>query len=167
MSKLDVEKYEAASAKSLETIATLNEELASLIRMTADMDSTKLSLTESAKCQKASDNVHDALDKIKKYMWNHTEMWKKSITPDRMEEADMTSAKVEGVGTVSLRDEMSVKQLDKAKVAEWLTDIGRDDIISESINASSLKSVVKKRIEAGEEIPDCIEVNPYQNAVIL
>lgn len=87
--------------------------------------------------------------------------------PTKMADLDSTSLRVKGVGRVEVRDDVYVKTLDKDGLRDWLLDEGLDHLISETVNASSLKSTMRQRISDGQETPECVEVTPYSYCVIV
>jgi hypothetical protein len=89
--------------------------------------------------------------------------------PGQMEDEGIDRITVNGVGRVSLTADMhvSVKAEKKAEFFDWLRDNGRADLISETVNASTLKAAVKGMYKAGEEIPeDLLNVSPFTRASI-
>jgi len=89
--------------------------------------------------------------------------------PTQMEDEGVDRITITGVGRVSLTADMhvSVKTDMKAKFYDWLRDNGRSDLISETVNASTLKAAVKGMYKAGEEIPnDLLNVSPFTRASI-
>ena len=89
--------------------------------------------------------------------------------PTQMEDEGVDRITITGVGRVSLTADMhvSVKTDMKAKFYDWLRDNGRSDLISETVNASTLKAAVKGMYKAGEVIPeDLLNVSPFTRASI-
>ena len=89
--------------------------------------------------------------------------------PTQMEDEGVDRITITGIGRVSLTADMhvSVKTDMKAKFYDWLRDNGRSDLISETVNASTLKAAVKGMYKAGEEIPeDLLNVSPFTRASI-
>ena len=89
--------------------------------------------------------------------------------PTQMEDEGVDRITITGIGRVSLTADLhvSVKTDMKAKFYDWLRDNGRSDLISETVNASTLKAAVKGMYKAGEEIPeDLLNVSPFTRASI-
>jgi len=89
--------------------------------------------------------------------------------PTKMEDEGVDRISITGVGRVSLTADMhvSIKSEQKEAFYDWLRDNGRADLISETVNASTLKAAVKGMYKAGEEIPeDLLNVSPYTRASI-
>jgi hypothetical protein len=78
-----------------------------------------------------------------------------------------TSVKLDGIGTLSVVGDLyvNVPADNREAVKEWLGDNGYGDLIQETVNASSLKALVKECILNGIEIPDgLINITPFQQA---
>ena len=92
-----------------------------------------------------------------------------NLIPSRFEEEGIENITIEGIGRVSLTGDMHVSVLaeNREKMYEWLDNIGKDSLITKTVNASTLKAAVKAMIRAGEEIPeDFIKVTPFTRASI-
>ena len=85
--------------------------------------------------------------------------------PRMMEEMGLDSVRIKGLGTFRIREEMSVKTLDKQQLFEWLEQEGLADIVTETVNAGTLKAVIRERMREGESIPDAVEIKTYQNTI--
>lgn len=89
--------------------------------------------------------------------------------PDVMDADGVSNIKIEGVGRVSLRGEVFVSILAENRQAayQWLRDTGRGSLITETVNASTLKAASKEWIKNGEEIPESlIKITPITVAVL-
>lgn len=92
-----------------------------------------------------------------------------NFIPSRFEEEGIENITIEGIGRVSLTGDMYVSVLaeNREKMYEWLDNIGKDSLITKTVNASTLKAAVKAMIRDGEEIPeDLIKVTPFTRASI-
>lgn len=92
-----------------------------------------------------------------------------NLIPSRFEEEGIENITIEGIGRVSLTGDMYVSVLaeNRERTYEWLCDIGKESLITKTVNASTLKAAVKAMIRAGEEIPeDLIKVTPFTRASI-
>ena len=82
-----------------------------------------------------------------------------------METLGTSSMKVDGYGRLGLTDDLRVKMLDKEQVYEWLEENDMGDMITETVNASTLKASLRKRLQKGEEVPDNLfELTPFTRA---
>lgn len=125
-------------------------------------------LIEAIKEQARTREMHDAFDEVKKALYRRHEWLSVQVVPKLMEESDILSTKVAGVGRVHLKDDVyvSTPKDRKAEAFEWFRDHGFGDLIQETINGSTLAAWVRKRIKNGEEIPEAVKVTPYTKAVI-
>jgi hypothetical protein len=92
-----------------------------------------------------------------------------NLVPKKMEDMGIDNVKVDGIGRVSLTSDMYVRVNadNRERVHQFFNDIGKSSIITETINASTLKAVVKSMIRSGEEIPeDLIKITPFTRASI-
>ena len=93
----------------------------------------------------------------------------KSIVPEAMENAGMEQVVVAGIGRVNLRADIytSIPAEMKQEAYQWLSDNGREGLITQTVNASTLKAGIREAIKKGEEFPeDLFKVTPYTMAVI-
>ena len=89
--------------------------------------------------------------------------------PASFEEEGIELLAVEGIGRCSLTSDMhvSIAAGRKDDVFTWLRDTGRGDLIAETVNASTLKAVIKKATLAAEQLPEGIlNVSPFTRASI-
>lgn len=97
------------------------------------------------------------------------DLCRKIVIPDKMEDLGFDSVNIAGLGRLSLRSEMyaSILADKKPQGYAWLEENGHGDLIKETVNASSLKALLKEQIALGELIPDDIfTCNPYLMATI-
>lgn len=97
------------------------------------------------------------------------EMITKIVLPDLMDEQGVQNLKINGVGRISLRAEVyaSILADNREEAYDWLRATGRASLISETVNASSLKAACKEWLKNGEVIPDdLIKVTPVTVAVL-
>lgn len=89
-----------------------------------------------------------------------------SKLPEMMEAAGITSFKVPGIGSVSVRDEVFVSVLaeNRPKLHEELKASGNGDLITESVNANTLKSWVKEQLDQGNAVSDAIKLTFVKTA---
>lgn len=89
--------------------------------------------------------------------------------PTVMHDEGVDRIAVSGVGRVSITADLhvSIKADQKEAFYEWLRDHGRSDLISETVNASTLKATVKNMFKSGEVVPEeLLNVNPFERASI-
>lgn len=89
--------------------------------------------------------------------------------PTVMNDENIDRISVKGVGRVSITADMhvSIKADKKDDFYQWLRDNGRTDLISETVNASTLKASIKKMFKEGEIPPeDLLNISPFERASI-
>ena len=89
--------------------------------------------------------------------------------PDMMDDLGTTSMRLDGIGrlTISTDAFVSTKAAHKAELYEWLENNGHGDLITNTVNASTLKAFVKSLDKQGEEIPeDFINYTPYSKVTL-
>jgi len=90
--------------------------------------------------------------------------------PAMMEELEVKNATFEGLGRVQLATDLyaSTKEGQKEAAIQWLRDLGYENMVTETYNATSLKALFRRQLEQGIEIPDEIfNVNPFIRASIV
>jgi hypothetical protein len=95
---------------------------------------------------------------------------RKHVIPARMEEDGMTSIRLAGVGTLKIVNDayVSTKSGEREHLLEWVRSIGGEDIVTETVNSSTLKAFIKERVAGGESFPDTIiNYAPYQYASVV
>lgn len=92
--------------------------------------------------------------------------------PDLFDENDppLKNLSFQGLGRVQLTGDIycSVRKENKEKLHTWLDETGRADLITPTVNASTLKAVIKNLIKQGEPYPhDIIQVTPFSRASLV
>lgn len=89
--------------------------------------------------------------------------------PEMMDQIEVKNATFPGIGRVQLAGDLycSTKAGQKDAAMQWLRDMEMDGMISETYNASSMKALVRRLIEQGAEIPECLSVTPFIRASIV
>lgn len=115
--------------------------------------------------ERKRDAVKDELAEINK----EYDVLRMSIIPKKMEDEGVHNTTLAGVGRVQLTDDLfaSIKAGMKDEAYQWLSDNGHGDLISPTVNASSLKAMIKQAIVKGEDIPeDYFNISPVVRASI-
>lgn len=111
--------------------------------------------------------LNEAADEAKKAIgkaYNHVRM---SCLPEKMGEEGLDGLRVEGVGRVSITADIHARTLDKEGAFIWLEENGHGDIVQETVNAGTLKALLRRRLREGEEIPETLfKVSPFERASI-
>ncbi len=90
--------------------------------------------------------------------------------PQLMESLQIRNATFTGIGRVQLAADIyaSTREGRKAEAIQWLRDLGYDEMVSETYNASSMKALFRRLIEQGANIPsDIFNVTPFTRASIV
>lgn len=77
-----------------------------------------------------------------------------TLIPTLMDEADITTIGVDGVGKCHLQDDITVKVTDAEGLKNWLTEQGSEDLITETVNAQTLAAYFRARMKANAEAVD-------------
>jgi hypothetical protein len=91
------------------------------------------------------------------------------VIPSRMEELGVKNITLDGVGRLQVTADMYVNTPANNRVAvqEWMREHDHAELISATINGSTLKAWVKEQMKNGEEIPtDLINISPFMRASI-
>ena len=125
-------------------------------------------LRDLAKLQQRLKNLHELMDANKSAVGKVYDMLRVAVIPPLMEDQGVASVTLSGIGRLQLTDDIRVKVLDKSKQYQWLEMNGNGDLITETVNASSLKALLRRQMREGEAIPgDTFEVTPFTRASIV
>jgi hypothetical protein len=159
-------KFKAALTGFDDISNQLEAALDTLILLDAD-DFRGAPLQEVARVMKKLQDLHEAFDTSKKRIGVLFDDVRVKYLPAKMDEEDISSFKVDGLGTVSLTDDLRVKVLDHSREFEWLEEIGSGDLISSTVNAQSLKALIRRRLVAGNDVPqDIFDVSTFTRASV-
>ncbi len=120
---------------------------------------------ELRKLKELKESMEEDLKETNKYIEEIT----KHILPEKMDDQGISNIKIDGVGRITLRGEVyaSILAANRDAAYQWLRDTGRASLISNTVNASSLKAACKEWLKNGEEIPEeLIKVTPVTVAVL-
>lgn len=126
-----------------------------LVSLVVEMNNLRLEKESMEEAAKKINEVYDFLRITK--------------IPTVMNDEGIDRISVKGVGRVSITADMhvSIKADQKEAFYTWLRDNGRTDLISETVNPSTLKSSVKKMFQNGEIPPeDLLNISPFERASI-
>lgn len=126
-------------------------ELIDKIKEMAEMERRKEFLADKAK------EVNKRLDQLRL-----------SEIPEAMAALEIPNLTVAEIGRVTLTADVyaSIPPDKKEEAYEWLNSSGHGNCITETVNASTLKAIMRRRIRDGEEIPDVFKVTPFTRASI-
>jgi hypothetical protein len=93
------------------------------------------------------------------------DMIRLTVLPEKMDEDDISTVTITGVGRVTLQGDIYFGIIDKEEAFKWLRKHGHGDIIQETINSSIGKAFAKELMRNGETVPDtCFKVTPFTRA---
>lgn len=130
-------------------------------------DLSEFGLTELAGFQAQLKSMHERFDSHKSSVGKLYDALRTSVIPNKMDEDGVDSITVQGVGRVSLTSDIYLQVIDKEASFEWLMESGHGDLISETVNASSLKALLRRMLRDGKEVPESVyKVTPFSRASI-
>lgn len=131
-------------------------------------DLEDLKIPELAEYQFRLRQIVDGLDRAKKEMQGIYDVCTTMLATKMLEDG-ITNITVDGVGRVTVTSDVyaSIKVENRQAAYQFLRDTGNGDLIKDTVNASSLKSLVKSMLKDGVEIPEgTITYSPYSKTSI-
>jgi len=161
-----------AIANSLEVImaAAFKAGMVAALKVEIVEDYELLSVPEMATELKRLKDELTVFDAIKKEYQKAYDFLSISILPDRMDEENISTMKIEGTGRLQVASDIrcSVPAANRPAMQRWLIDNGHESMISPSINASTLKAFVKERMREDKEYPeDLLTISAYSRATVV
>ena len=117
--------------------------------------------------------IKEALEEageVKTVLQKISDSYSKHILPARMEEEGIETVRIEGVGRLQTKSDIycSCPAPNREALQDWLVDHGHGSLISQSVNASTLKAFIKEQMKEGNPVPDdLLDIEPYSMAVIV
>lgn len=148
--------------KAADSLAADMEKLENSVQAVYDNESA--TAADAAVALFHTREAYDALDAQRKRLYHQKDFLEKGIVPSKMEKEGVDMVRVpELARSFSLQQKMSASFVDKEKGFEWLRSIGQEDIIQETVNASTLTAFCRNLIiEEGIEPPiEVVRVNTY------
>jgi hypothetical protein len=100
------------------------------------------------------DQAFEALSEMKKSLNETSDFLSRDTIPELMREAGVKTITVEGVGRVTVSHRFSCSIIDKALGYQWLRDHNLGDIITETVNSSTMAATARNLLEKeGRELP--------------
>jgi hypothetical protein len=126
-----------------------------------------LTLVEAVKDLAQTREVLEEINKHRASLNKRAEWLALIVIPEALDNAGIKTANFDGVGKVhTLADAWVTCPKDSSgDLLQWLADMGLDDVIKSTVNASTLKALVVRRLKAGEELPEFLKITPYTKAV--
>lgn len=129
-----------------------------------------MQLTLLAKRMRQLDEIHTALDVVRKTLNAEYDHIKLKALPDLMNELELRTFTVEGAGRVQIGGDVyaSISADQKDGAYQWLRDNNYGDLIVETVNASTLKAWCKEGLEQGRDMPEeLFKITPYTRATLV
>lgn len=100
--------------------------------------------------------IHDELDAVKKKAYKMLEHYGMQILPEVFENEGVTTLNLASGYrvTISSVTRASIPAENKQKAYEWLVTHDLGDLITSTVNASSLSATAKSLLEEGRQLPD-------------
>ena len=126
-----------------------------------------MTIQELAWLMDLTGNIHTEIDKLaKKLAVVYDELRIRHI-PTKMDEESIDSIRIADLGLLMLTDDLRVRVIDQERQFEWLEETLNGDLIRPTVNAGSLKALLRRRLVAAEVVPtDIFDVKPFTRASI-
>ena len=134
------------------------------------MDYSNFTLEELALKMKTIKSELDAAKSISGELQATWDELRKKWLVDKMEEMGIESVRITGVGTVSQRVDAycTVPAASKRALYDWLQEHDFGDLITDTVNSSTLKAWMKEQTLKGNEVPsdEIVKFTPYTYVAI-
>lgn len=128
------------------------------------------SVPEMAAMMKDLKDRAEKADRAAKDLKAELDHVRQNIIPDAMDELGVSSMNIKGVGRLTITGDARVSTVGGAKEAlfEWLRQNDFEELITEVVNASTLKAFYKEQKEQGNPLPseDIVRYEPFSRASI-
>lgn len=115
------------------------------------------------------EKVKDYVKMLSSFINAEYDVIRLELLPQKMEEAGLENMKVENLGRVNLTGDMyvSIRAGEFEEFAKWLKKRKLGDLVQETINSSTLKAFVTRRMADNKDVPrELLNVTPYTRASI-
>lgn len=129
-----------------------------------------MKLAEIAAEYKAIKEALEEAGEIETALRKISDSYSKHILPARMEEEGIETVRIEGVGRLQTKSDIhcNCPAANREALQDWLVDHGHGSLISQSVNASTLKAFIREQMKEGNPVPDdLLNIEPYSMAVIV
>ena len=92
-----------------------------------------------------------------------------NLVPKLFDNMGVSNMNMPGLGRVGLTSDIyaSIQAGMKDEAYVWLDDIGSGDLVSKTVNSSTLKAFLKRRLLSGDDVPDTLfKITPFTRASI-
>lgn len=117
-----------------------------------------------ASVQKARDAAKDKLADLNAEL----DILRFEKVPEAMDEGGVETIRYDGIGRVSLTADtrVALPKAERHAFYSWCKSHKLGDLITQTINSSTLTSWVKTRIKQGKDVPGMLNVTPFTRASI-
>lgn len=133
-------------------------------------DYSELTLRETIEKLAESRAYLDKLVELGKAAQNHYDHLSIRVVPDKMEDEGVSVLTLPGIGRVNCRADLRVNTIKgfRASLFDWMRDNGHEDMVTDTINSSTLKAFLKEQMAEGNDVPpeEYLSIHPYTRAVI-
>jgi hypothetical protein len=122
----------------------------------------------AARMQELKNKLDEATD-IKTSLQKEYDHVRMNVIPGILDDQGVSTITLDDIGRISLTSDIfaSIPSEFKDQAWDWLRENGHGDIIKETINAGTLKAVLKAVITKGEQLPEGLfKVTPFSRASI-
>jgi len=100
--------------------------------------------------------MHDSIDELKKKAYDVMNYYAMDILPKLFDQENVSTITLTSGYRVTIRDTLraSISAENKPAAYQWLMNNDLGDLITETVNASSLSATARHLIEEGRQLPD-------------
>lgn len=150
--------------KISEIVAALRSKADEIEKQSKDA-SDKMTIEDAVKFYFQLKSAYDELDEQRKRIYSTLDALNKAVLPDRLEDAGMDLIRMpELERSFYIVPKMSASIVDKEKGHDWLIKHNLGALITQTVNAGTLASAMKKMVEEQNLQPpeDIIKLSPYR-----
>lgn len=159
-----------ASEPPVDVLAYVQEATAKMKELlNRDQAPARPDLLSLARRFQLMDAVYEELKSVEKIVSDEYDRLRLKEMPDLMIEEDMKTVTYEGIGRVQLGADVyaSIPAPKRDEAYAWLRENNSGDLITETVNSSTLKAWCKEKAASGVVLPDCFKVQPYSRISIV
>jgi hypothetical protein len=133
-------------------------------------DFDKMSVSELAGNLRKLKSALEEIGELKTKIQKSYDFLSIDVLPERMDEEGIQTLKIKDVGRLQMSSDIrcTVPAANRDKVKDWLTENGHGSMVSETINASTLKAFVREMMKEDKEWPkELLKVTPYSRATVV
>lgn len=126
-------------------------------------------IIELAHTLKTLQDAKSAIDDSLKSINAAIEVVRIEMLPDMMDDAGISTMNITGLGRLQLTDDLQIQHKNKPGLMGWLNEHDMWDLVTETVNGSTFKASMRKRIKDGKDLPpdDIVKITPFTRASIV